>query len=209
MNTIENIIFDLGGVVLNIDYHLTTRAFTEKGIPHFEQLYSQLSQSHLFDDYETGKIDTAAFIARLTATAPGLQPEEVVHSWNAMLLDLPADRIAWIQALRPRYKTFVFSNTNDLHETAFNREVKRVTGADDLSAFFDRVYLSHKIGYRKPHPEGFRMILADNNLHPAATLFIDDSPQHIAGARQLGLQTLYLPGGSNLQTELSAILNHL
>src|SRR5690606_12598 len=115
----------------------------------------------------------------------------------------------WIQALRPRYKTFVFSNTNDLHETAFNREVKRVTGADDLSSFFDRVYLSHKIGYRKPHPEGFRMILADNNLHPAATLFIDDSPQHIAGARQLGLQTLYLPGGSNLQTELSAILNHL
>ncbi len=209
MNIIENIIFDLGGVVLNIDYHLTTRAFAEMGVPHFEQLYSQLSQSHIFDDYETGKIDTVAFIARLATTAPGLQPEAVIRAWNAMLLDLPADRIAWIQALRPRYKTFVFSNTNALHETAFNREVKRATGAEDLSAFFDRVYLSHKTGYRKPHREGFEMILNDNNLHPPATLFIDDSPQHIAGARQLGLQTLYLPKGSNLQTELSAILNHL
>lgn len=207
MHPIENIIFDLGGVILNIDYHLTSGAFIRNGVAHFDQLYSQLSQSHLFDDYETGKISTATFLRKLLLTAPGLQSGQAIQSWNAMLQDLPADRLAWVHALRPKYKTYIFSNTNALHEAAFNREVKNITGSDDLSPFFDKVYLSHKIGHRKPHPQGFELILAENKLQPSATLFIDDSPQHIAGAQQLGLQTLYLPKGKDLQTELSAILN--
>lgn len=207
MKKIENIIFDLGGVVLNIDYELTVQAFVENGLSRFPDIYSQLSQTHLFDDYETGKITTDAFIAHIRTLAPELSRAQIVSSWNAMLLDLPLQKIVFIDNLKSRFKTFLFSNTNQLHEAAFNGEVERVTGQPTLDSFFQKVYLSHKIGYRKPHREGFELILSDNKLVPEHTLFIDDSPQHIEGAQQLGLQTLFLHKDKDLITELSALLN--
>jgi HAD superfamily hydrolase (TIGR01509 family) len=208
MSNIKNIIFDLGGVILNIDYHRTTHAFVEKGVTSFAELYSQLAQLQLFDDYETGRVSTATFIYTLQQWAPHLTQEDIIMAWNAMLLDLPADKIEWIQTLRGQFKVFLFSNTNELHEIAFNQEVQRVLQTPSLDNYFDKVYLSHKIGFRKPNPEGFEQILIENGLVATETLFIDDSPQHIAGAARLGIQTLYLPFGKVLKDELLKVLNN-
>lgn len=207
MAQIQNIIFDFGGVILNIDYHKTEQAFIQSGLTAFSQLYSQLQQTDIFDLFETGKITTEQFIEAIQQVAPNLSASNIIDSWNAMLLDLPLDKIKWIQQLRPNYKTFLFSNTNAVHETAFNKEVMRVTEQPTLDSFFDKVYLSHQIGLRKPHVHGFQHILSEQNIDAAHTLFIDDSPQHIEGAQKLGLQTLYLPKGKDLETELSLLLN--
>ncbi len=208
MKNIQYIIFDLGGVILNIDYKKTENAFINYGFETFGEVYSQLSQSLLFDQYETGKISTDIFIDAILKTAPNLTRDNIISAWNAMLLDLPEEKIEFIQSLRRHYKVFLYSNTNEMHETAFNKTVAATLGSSSLDPYFDKVYLSHKIGYRKPNADGFLHILNDQQIPAAATLFIDDSPQHIAGAANLGIQTLYLPKEKQLISELKQLLMH-
>lgn len=206
MQNIQNIIFDLGGVILNIDYLLTEKAFIELGFTDFPKLYSQLQQSNLFDLYETGKISTDYFIESIKQHQPNLKNEQIINAWNAMLLDLPLERLEYIKLLQQHFNVFLFSNTNELHEAAFNQEVKRVTQQESLDPFFDEVFLSHKIGFRKPNKDGFLHIINKQKLDIANTLFVDDSPQHIQGAQELGLQTLYLPKGKYLTEELPKLI---
>lgn len=202
MKGIEAIIFDLGGVILNIDYLETSEAFKALGFTDFDAMYTQLQQNEVFDAYETGKLTTTDFVATLQQLLPEASNEAIIKAWNAMLLDLPVVRLELIQRLRSHYKVFLYSNTNDLHEIAFSEIVKESTPYAALAECFDKVYLSHKIGFRKPNKEGFELILRENNLNPATTLFIDDSPQHIAAAAALGLQTYFLSKGKTLEQDV-------
>lgn len=192
MQHIKHIIFDLGGVILNIDYKKTERAFIDLGLADFPQLYSQLQQTHLFDHYETGAISSATFISQLKSYLPSASDEAIITAWNAMLLDLPIERLRLLQQLQLYYDIYLLSNTNELHELAFNQQVKQLVGYDNFAPFFNKIYLSHQIKHRKPNSEAFEIILNENKLTPAQTLFIDDSPQHIEGAKALGIQTIHL-----------------
>lgn len=192
MDQIKHIIFDLGGVILNIDYFKTEKAFVALGLTEFPALYSQLQQEHLFDDYETGKISTDTFIAALQQYLPHATRAELIDAWNAMLLDLPIERLRLLQQLQLHYDIYLLSNTNELHEAAFNQQVKAQVGYDSFAPFFDKVYLSHHIQERKPNKAAFEIILQEHHLDPVHTLFIDDSPQHIKGAQSLGINTIHL-----------------
>ena len=93
-NSKEAIIFDLGGVLLNLDYDLTEKAFISLGMPNFGESYSQLQQVQLFDRYETGEISSFHFVNRLLdLLPPGTTANQVVHAWDAMILDFPAGKI--------------------------------------------------------------------------------------------------------------------
>jgi len=116
-----------------------------------------------------------------------------------MLLDFPVRRLQLLQQLRLYYDLFLLSNTNEVHEEAFNGILMRQHGIPNLGVFFDKVYLSHRVGMRKPDPEIFRRVLTDNQLKPEHTLFIDDSPQHIAGAKEAGIQAIYLEKGMTIE----------
>lgn len=200
MHNVKHIIFDLGGVLLNIDYSLTEKAFRERGIEHFSTIYSQLQQTPIFDDFETGKINDETFIhAMQEAAGFTITKEQVVSAWNAMLLDFPLRRLQILQQLRNYHDLFLLSNTNSIHEVAFNDILMREHQIPNLGVFFDRVYLSHRIGLRKPTKEIFSHVLEQNNLLPEHTLFIDDSPQHIEGAKTLGMQTIYLKKGMTIE----------
>jgi HAD superfamily hydrolase (TIGR01509 family) len=194
---IKHIIFDLGGVLLNIDYKATETAFLELGIPDFSTHYSQLQQNDFFNDLETGRISRADFIKGMQDVAPQLQlsEEQIVKAWNAMLLDFPIRRLQLLQQLRLYYDLVLLSNTNEIHEAAFNAILMAEHTIPALGAFFDRIYFSHRVGMRKPDQEIFERILAENEFKPEQTLFIDDSPQHIETAKQLGIQTIYLTDG--------------
>lgn len=190
---IRHIIFDLGGVLLNIDYQLTEKAFIDLGITNFGQIYSQLQQTPLFDRFETGKIGREEFIATLkNASQVPVTDRQIEDAWNAMLLNYPIRRLQILQQLRNYYDLYLLSNTNEIHEQAFTGILERNHGMPGLGVFFDKVYLSHRIGLRKPNKEVFDFVLSQNNLDPAATLFIDDSPQHIEGAKLAGIQTIWL-----------------
>ncbi|MFI5196097.1 MAG: HAD family hydrolase [Chitinophagales bacterium] len=197
---IKHIIFDLGGVLLNIDYKLTEKAFIEAGIKNFPELYGQLQQTSLFDKWEMGMMTRKEFISTLqgTSTTP-LTEEQVLTAWNAMLLDFPVRRLQILQQLRLYYDLFLLSNTNEVHEEAFNDILLQSHGIPSIGVFFDKVYFSHRMGMRKPMKEIFERVLEDNGLKPGETLFIDDSPQHIAAAKEAGIQTIYLEKGMTIE----------
>ena len=200
---IRHIIFDLGGVLLNIDYQLTEQAFVEAGIENFGSIYSQLSQTSLFDKLETGQMTSDEFVtAMCKASDMKLSPLQVISCWNAMLLDFPVRRLQLLQQLRLYYDLFLLSNTNEIHEAEFNDILMRSHGLPNIGVFFDKVYMSHRVGLRKPGREIFQRILDDNGLKPAHTLFIDDSPQHIATAQSMGIQTIFLDKGMTIEDDV-------
>ena len=200
---VKHIIFDLGGVLLNIDYKLTENAFIEAGIKNFPELYGQLQQTSLFDKWEMGMITREEFISTLqSASTTPLTEDQVLAAWNAMLLDFPVRRLQILQQLRLYYDLFLLSNTNEVHEEAFNDILLRSHGIPGIGLFFDRVYFSHRMGMRKPMKEIFERVLEDNGLKPGETLFIDDSPQHIAAAKEAGIQTIYLEKGMTIENDV-------
>jgi glucose-1-phosphatase len=194
----EAIIFDLGGVIIDLDYQLTIAAFKELGMIDFDSDYSQAQQSKLFDDFETGKISAQHFInCLLPFLKPGTSPNKVVNAWNAMILSVQSSKIDLLLSLREKYPLFLLSNTNELHVPKVRREWSKVT-SKPMEDFFDHIYFSHKIHLRKPHSEIFQLVCDQQLLIPEKTLFIDDSIQHIKGAEMIGLQTLHLTDSKEL-----------
>lgn len=189
---IKNIIFDLGGVIYAIDYLATIRAFKDLGIKNFEQIYAKAGQSDLFDALETGRISKAEFLREIKGYLnSSISDDDVINSWNAMLIDFMPDALKCLKALNGDYRIFLLSNTNEIHI----KEIKSRVGEVFYSEFcqlFEQVYLSHDLGLRKPHREVFTYILSEKGLNPSETLFIDDSPQHLDGAVQAGLKAYHL-----------------
>jgi len=188
------IIFDLGGVILNIDYSKTIDAFKNLGITNFNEIYTQAQQNHIFDKFETGQISEQDFRNYIKSEAKKpLTDKQIDKAWNAMLLDLPEHRITLLNQLKADYPIFLYSNTNTIHLKAFKSIIKEQFGNKNLlEDTFNKTYYSHLINKRKPNPEGFEQIIKDNKLQPKTTLFIDDSEQHILGAQKVGLKSLWL-----------------
>ena len=193
LDGIKNIIFDLGGVIINIRFQLTHDAFRKLSISGQELAFTQAQQSGLFDDYETGRISDAEFRAALRRHySIEATDAEIDEAWNALLLDIPAERIALLQELGKKYRLFLLSNTNALHLVRFTQIVADNFSIPSLDSLFERTYYSHLIGQRKPDAVVFEQILAQHNLNRTETLFVDDSIQHIESANKIGLKTLFL-----------------
>ncbi|MCK7558523.1 HAD-IA family hydrolase [Chitinophaga sedimenti] len=122
----------------------------------------------------------------------GVTVPQLVDAWNAMLLDFPVARLQLLQQLQNYYDTFLLSNTNAIHHTAFNARLMQTRGLPSVDMFFNKAYYSHKIGLRKPEKEAYQLILDENRLDPAATLFIDDTLPNIVAAQELGIRTIHL-----------------
>ena len=189
---VKNIIFDLGGVIYAIDYQKTIDAFVDLGIDDFENLYAKAGQSDLFDDLETGKISRTDFVERIQGLlSVKVSQEQVVSAWNAMLLKFMPDALSCVKGLKDDYRIFLLSNTNEMHIAEIKARVGK-EAFEEFSTLFEKLYLSHELGLRKPHAEVFEYILQEKSLKPEETLFIDDSIQHIEGAQSLGLKVHHL-----------------
>ncbi|MDF3028397.1 MAG: HAD-superfamily hydrolase, subfamily variant 3 [Fluviicola sp.] len=192
-NSKEAIIFDLGGVLLNLDYDLTEKAFISLGMANFGESYSQLQQTHLFDRFERGEVSSFHFVNQLLdRLPPGTTANQVVHAWDAMILDFPLKRLQFLEELSKKYRIFLLSNTNDLHIDAVRRSLNKSVGHRNLEQYFEKTYFSSAIGMRKPDSSIFEFVCSENKLDPAKTVFIDDSPQHVEGARSIGIEAILL-----------------
>ncbi|MEZ5172307.1 MAG: HAD family phosphatase [Bacteroidia bacterium] len=190
---INAIIFDLGGVILNIDYQLPVKAFKKLGIDDFASHFSQAAQSSLLDDYETGKISSEEFLEAIrTLVKPEFGDREIIQAWNSILLDLPENRLFTLEKAAENHRIFLLSNTNDLHIQEFNSYLLEEHNIPSLEPFFESLYLSYEVGLRKPDRRIFEYVLQDAGLDPQSTLFIDDSVQHIQSAAELGINTYLL-----------------
>ncbi len=190
---IKNIIFDLGGVLLNLDYHLTKDAFVRLGVKDYESHFTQSKQINLFDAFETGNISEVEFHQGLRQlTGINFSKDEILTAWNAMLLDFPIQRKNLLLSLKNHFNISLLSNTNESHIRAFTKIIQKDIGLDSLDPLFNSVYYSNEIGLRKPSEEVFKYVLAHNNYLPEETLFLDDSAQHLEGANKCGITTVHV-----------------
>ena len=200
MQNIKAIIFDFGGVILNIDYNKTYKAFTNLGVKNFDEMYSQKNANPLFHDLEEGKINEEEFYnAFKRSTQLPLTDQQIKNAWCAMLMHYRKEALQTLSAIRHKYKLYLLSNTNIIHYKEFNKIFEEDIGPGSINNYFDKVYYSHEIGYRKPGNEAYEYVLQQNNLDAIQTIFIDDSIQNIDAAKALGLQTIFLKEGMMLE----------
>lgn len=193
MKGIKNIIFDLGGVIINLDFNLTIFEFNKLSQIPFESIYSRAKQNELFNDFEIGKIEEREFFSELKKHIRYTGPtEHLVNAWNLMLLDVPEQRLDMLIDLKLKYNTFLLSNTNETHIKAFEKDLYRKNGVRNFNDYFEKVYYSSRVGMRKPDKEIFELLLKENKLKPEETVFIDDSDQHVKGAGNCGINSYLL-----------------
>ncbi|WP_165779288.1 HAD family hydrolase [Brumimicrobium salinarum] len=189
----KNIILDLGGVILNIDYNKTIEAFKKLGIKNFQELYTQAQQSEVFDAFEKGLISADEFLDFLKNILPStVERNQIIDAWNMMLLDLPKERLTFLTTLKQNYNLVLLSNTNTIHLDHFAKELKAKHQIDSLDSFFKKTYFSCNMGMRKPDQEIFKEVCKDSNFNPSETIFIDDSIQHVEGAKEAGIKAHHL-----------------
>ena len=198
MNTIKNIIFDLGGVVYDIRYENVVEAIARRGITHLGQFYSKDFQTHEMDLFEKGLITVEEYrdYIRRVARLPELSDSEIDDIVNAILIDIPRERVELLLRLKKRYGVYLFSNTNQINYDCFTHRMKEKYGFDIFAECFHAAYFSHQMHCRKPAKEGFDIIIREQHLEPSATVFIDDIEKNLEGARAAGIRGYHLSQGS-------------
>lgn len=196
---IQNIIFDLGEVIVDLDFSKTEKAF-HKLFPNLKNdIYSYQMQTPIFDELEIGKISPEDFRLFLKSLVnENLADKDINAAWNAMLINIPSRKLNLVQNLRKHYKTFVLSNTNEIHIQYVNQFLLPKHHLNSLDEVFDFVYYSHEIGKRKPHKEAFTFIIETHKIKASSCLFIDDKLENIETAKELGMFTWHLTNRENL-----------
>ena len=197
MKKIENIIFDLGGVLLDIDYNLTRSAFEKLGVARFDEMYSQANADQLFQKLETGHITENDFYKELRhSTCLDLSDDKIRVAWNSMLLSFREGSLHFLEEMSKSHKIFLLSNTNFIHLNAFRKTFYKKERKHPFEEYFDKAFYSCEIGLRKPDAVCFDWVINDLNINPANSVFIDDSAQNIEAAQKAGLQTIHLTAGN-------------
>jgi glucose-1-phosphatase len=190
---IKNIIFDLGGVILNLDVDSTYRQFSIISGRPVDQLKSEARKWPFFNDYEKGTIKDEQFrdeVRNFLTTCSS--DEEVDRAWNAMLLDLPLARIELLKKVGSQFRIFLLSNTNNIHLQCFTEIIRTTTNVSSLDLFFEKAYYSHLLNMRKPDEEIYHHVLQENQLKANETLFLDDNLANLQGATSVGIQTFHV-----------------
>lgn len=190
VNNQNVLLFDFGGVIINIDLERTKNAFAYHGIKNVESWFKASAQNETLNSFETGKISAGKFIERVLTTANvTMTDESFIANWNALLLDIPLERISLMQKLKPHYKLYMLSNINSIHAKQCNQILNETSGIEDVKTLFDKVYFSYEIGLRKPDKLCFQYVLDDLSINPDHVLFFDDNTENIATAKAMGIQS--------------------
>jgi FMN phosphatase YigB (HAD superfamily) len=189
---IKNIIFDLGGVLLPVDYQAVINAFTKLGIQDAVHFYSQKEQQPLFDKIERGEISGGEFIFELKKIIPSATEEELTYAWNVILGLFPQSRLKMLEKIKKHYRVFLLSNTNEMHIKKVLGDLKEHNSVEDFISYFDEVYYSYETGFRKPEKEIYDLVLLENSLNASETLFIEDTEANVLGAVAAGIPTVWL-----------------
>ena len=195
---IRHIIFDLGGVLLNLDVEGCTRAFEKAGLKDIRSVLTGTTEGGIFSEYERGEIGTPEFRDGIRQLASqSLTDDEIDRMWVNELLDIPQEKLDLLVSLRSKYDIYLLSNTNELHwqhvvESLLPQQNYRV---EDL---FKETFLSFRMKLAKPDPEIFREVLRQAGLKPEETLFIDDSAVNCQAAQSVSIQTEHYKPGNDL-----------
>ena len=190
---IKNIIFDLGGVVLDIDESIVYKELEKLGINISELAHSK-GFMEIMSNFDTGVYTAPTFRKKMKEL---IRQEKMTDAkfdsiWNAMLLDIPRERIEALEQIRRHYKIFLMSNSNEIHYDLYIRDLQLRFGYDEFDKLFNKSYFSFDIHLEKPDPRFFELILDHEHLLPEETLFIDDTAANIKVAKSLGIRTYHI-----------------
>jgi glucose-1-phosphatase len=199
LHHIRTIVFDIGNVLIDIDYNVMVAEFAKIAEVDFQQIVAYSHQEKFFDQYEKGLISTAEFRSLLRRyLRPGVADEQIDHAWNSILISYPSQKFELIKRLRSDYQVLALSNINELHAGAIDIAVQQHFGAADMKSFFHQAYYSHEVGLRKPEKEIYELVLSERSLNPAQTLFIDDKLENTEAAAALGIRVHHLADRDSL-----------
>ena len=203
LNGIKNIIFDLGGVLLDLDIEKTVRAFQALGLKDVIKPGGWGYRNKLFTDMEKGLITENEFRDQIRDLLPNpATDQEIDDAWCAMLIGFQTPKIELLKYLQHDYRIFLFSNTNSIHLEYF-RKLYRDTFGTELDDLFSKAFYSHELKTRKPDLEAFLDVIQKGGMVAHESLFIDDSKMNIEAAKGLGIQTYWLKNGNELTTFFS------
>jgi len=199
MEPFKNLIFDIGDVIIDIDYQVTIREFQKLATVDFSQVVSYSHQNKIFDLFEVGKITAAQFRDQLRPfLKPNIPDDAIDKAWNAIMIAFPVYKFDMLKELKTRYHTFALSNINEIHVATLNRIALTKLGNPDFESFFHHAYYSNEIGHRKPEKEIFQFILEMENLNPDQTFFVDDKKENVDAAKTLGIHAYQLTDRNKL-----------
>lgn len=206
MKKIKNILFDLGGVIINLDMPATLNGFKNAMGDEFPKWKAVFEEADIFNQYEKGNISTAVFAQHFIDT--GLFTADTVRQiWNSILRTAPKNRLDFLKVLAKDYNLYLLSNTNAMHIEQAEADLQTMYGITDFRGeFFTKGYYSFEIGMIKPDAEIYEFVLKDSGLLAAETLFIDDNEANIKSAAAVGLQTIWHEHNAEIEPVLTQYL---
>lgn len=197
---IKNLILDMGGVILDVDYKKIFEEFKQFGCKNIQSFFTQQAQIPLVDDFEKGLISPAEFRKEVRKiTNLNIEDKDLDGVWNSMILGVRKADVELLKTLRNKYdKIFLFSNTNEIHIESVKNLFFKALGYDVFATMFDKVYFSNEIHLRKPDVESFDFVVKDAKIEKKETLFIDDTLQNVLGAEKSGLNAYLLDNNQTL-----------
>jgi glucose-1-phosphatase len=189
----DALIFDLGGVLYDIDVQRTIDAFSNLGLKDFEQVYTLKAQTSLIDALEKGEIDETGFVEGINKMyKSNLSYDQVKNAWNALLIGMPQESVNLLRILNSKgYRLYLLSNTNVFHYNSIQQEMQTLYRLQALDDLFHRAYYSFKEGERKPDIDFYLKVVSAQNLQPAHALFIDDNEENVKGAIMAGITSIH------------------
>lgn len=188
---LKTLIFDLGGVIIDLHIDRTISAFSKLANLPKNQISKLYGTSDYFFDHEKGLISDAEFRESVRSEFNfSCSDTAFDNAWNAMLGDINPKRVEKLLELKKFHNLYLLSNTNSIHVPAFTEILYKQTGQKSLHDIFNKVYFSHEINMRKPDLEIFDFVINDNSINPEEALFLDDTFENLKGAENLGINSL-------------------
>ncbi len=199
LSSVKNILFDLGKVLLNLDFQASVSAFEKLNLSAEALDIGMVFADPVFLNFETGQTTAEEFKDRVRGILnnPAATGQQIEEAWYAMVLDIPEKRVQMLKWLAENYDLFLFSNTNVIHTQRFKNEFREQYGFE-FSSLFTRDFYSHDIQERKPDLSAFRKVTELSGINPEETLFIDDLKPNIDGAQKAGFKTFWLEDGMEI-----------
>ena len=193
LQNIDFLIFDLGNVIIDIDYSFCINEL-KKILPESKHsLTDQFFQATILKEYEKGFISSPEFRNEVrNLYQEDWTDSQIDHVWNSLLVDMPVERIELLKTLQGRFGTAILSNTNEIHIEKFNKILMNQTGEKSIFELCDRIFLSHEMRLAKPDEAIYEAVVNEINTKPERILFFDDLFANLEGAKRVGLQTFQI-----------------
>ena len=199
---IRALLFDLGGVVIDIDFAHALRHWAGCSDLSLDQLRAAFHFDVAYQRHERGEIGWAQYLAHLRATLKLTGTDaQIQDGWNSIFIAEIPETIAMVQRAREQLACYGFSNTNPTHQAHWAASFPRAAGA------FEKIFVSWQLGLRKPERAAFDKVCEEMGVRPGEVLFFDDTLENVEGARAAGLEAVWVRGPADVQDALQGLVS--